>query len=364
MGRRLATVVLALTTVALCHGLAACQSPAAKAGGALAGKAAVPRGLARAGWIAESRRIVLAASTGFVVGRVTYLRNSLGMEFVRVPAGEFQMGDDLPPEEVHRRWPSGKAPWYRDAHPQHRVRITRPFLAAASEVTRAQFAQFVKDSGYRSDAERQGAAWALADDQWAWQAGASWRAAGFDAEDAHPAVCVTWNDANAFCAWLSKKEAVTYRLPTEAEWEYAARAGTDTTWYWGGVDTAVRRQANVAGAGEAVAWTARFDGADGFTWTAPVGRFLPNAFGLYDVIGNACEWCQDFYAPNSYTSEDRADPTGPTTGRKRVVRGGSWAYPPAMARAAFRDGCLPDRPEAVNGFRVVCELPSADEPGK
>jgi formylglycine-generating enzyme required for sulfatase activity len=317
----------------------------------------LPAVLREAGWKADRQRLALATPDGFQVREMAVFRNSLGMAFARVPDGKFRMGDTLTADEANRRWPGGSAAWCQDAQPRRRVRITRSFLIGAHEVTRGQFARFVKDTGHKTDAERLGGAWMFKDGRWDRQKGLDWRQPGFPAADDHPVVCVSWNDAQAFCQWLSKKEGLTYRLPYEAEWEYAARGGTTTTWFWGEIEAGGQRQANVAGTGEEVLWDRCFQGPDGYTWTAPVGKFLPNGFGLYDVIGNACEWCQDYYDPKAYAAGDAEDPTGPAAGTKRVVRGGAWAYGPLLARAAYRDANLPDRAEAVNGFRVVCAVP-------
>jgi hypothetical protein len=141
------------------------------------------------------------------------------MKFVRIEPGEFMMGS-----------PAGEKDRDDDEGPQHKVRITKAYYLGMHEVTRGQFAAFVQDAGYRTDAEKEGWSYAWDGNAWGQVNGASWKAPGFEQKDDHPEVCVSWNDAVAFCAWLSRKTGTTVRLPTEAEWEYACRAGTRTAY--------------------------------------------------------------------------------------------------------------------------------------
>jgi formylglycine-generating enzyme required for sulfatase activity len=188
----------------------------------------------------------------------------------------------------------------------------------------------------------------------------NWRNPRFTQTDAHPVVCVTWHDAVEFCKWLSKKEGRTYRLPTEAEWEYACRAGAATRYACGNYVTDLNGHANVADLSLAAefpkvdltGWTVPWN--DGHPFTAPVGSFKANAFGLYDMHGNAWEWCADWFDADYYKQSPRRDPPGPTTGTERVARGGSFRYHASYCRSANRGHCDPK--VAVNecGFRVVC----------
>lgn len=175
-------------------------------------------------------------------------------------------------------------------------------------------------------------------------------------------VNVTWNDAKAFCAWLSRKEGQKYRLPTEAEWEYACRAGTATR-HPGGDDTAtLARIANIAdqstkripGYPESIL-VASFD--DGHKFTAPVGSFAANAFGLNDMIGNVWEWCEDMYDEKAYSKRSgvTTDPLATSGSEDRVLRGGSWYNRPRPARSAGRFRSAPGRQDDASGFRVVRE---------
>jgi len=245
--------------------------------------------------------------------------NSLGMKLVLVPAGEFMMGS-----------PDSEPDAHGDEKPQHRVEITHPFYLGAYEVTVAQFRKFVEVTGYQTDAERA-----------APPAGTrpqTWRDPGFKQEDDHPVACVTWNDAAKFCQWLSDKAGMTYRLPTEAEWEYACRAGTTTPYSFGDDPASLKDYAWVEG--EA---------------THPVGKKKPNPWGLYDVHGNVEEWCADWYNQYYYANSPGQDPTGPSDGTQRVVRGVHLTDARRSSRSAYRFVRAPDQCEASTGFRVVCE---------
>ena len=160
----------------------------------------------------------------------------------------------------------------------------------------------------------------------------------------------------AFCKWLSGKEGKTYRLPTEAEWEYACRAGTTTRYYSGDDPETLAKVGNVEDAAANLKfphWTNAIKASDGYVFTAPVGKFKPNAFGLYDMHGNAWQWCSDWYDAKYYAKSPADDPTGPDTGDGRVIRGGSWDDSPHCARSAMRDGITPDLPSDGAGFRVA-----------
>ena len=185
----------------------------------------------------------------------------------------------------------------------------------------------------------------------------SWRNAGFEQTDEHPVVNVSWNDAVAFCKWLSRKEGKTYRLPTEAEWEYACRAGTTTRYYSGDDPETLAKVANVADA-TAKAKFPDWKCDDQRPATATCSRrrwakFKPNAFGLYDMHGNAWQWCADWYGEDYYAESPADDPTGPDSGDVRVLRGGSWIYGPLNSRSAVRIWTSPDVRDFDTGFRVA-----------
>ena len=187
----------------------------------------------------------------------------------------------------------------------------------------------------------------------------SWRNTGFEQTDEHPVVNVTWNDAVAFCEWLSKKKGQTYRLPTEAEWEYAYRAGTTTRYPSGDDPTTLEKGGKLADLTDAAVrakipdWKYMIRASDNYVFTSPVGKSKPNAFGLYDMYGNAFQWCADWYADNSYAVSPAGDPTGPDLGAQRVIRGGTWNFSPLGARSAERNKTEPDSRNCSAGFRVV-----------
>jgi formylglycine-generating enzyme required for sulfatase activity len=279
------------------------------------------------------------------------------MKLVKVPAGTFLMGS-LPTER--RRTRDGRE------SPRREVTISKDFHMGVCEVTRGQFAAFARDSGYVTQAEREGWAYAWDGRMWTKVAGASWRKVGFEQTDAHPVLCVSFDDAVAFCRWLGRKTSRAVRLPTEAQWEYACRAGTQTAFAWGDAWEKGEGWANCA---DQTARKKRFRGwrafpwEDGYVFTAPVGSYRANAFGLHDMHGNAWEWCGDWYARDYYKNGPKADPTGPATGKTRVLRGGGWMSSPPRCRAAGRTGCELRGwyCDFTVGFRVVVEADAARE---
>jgi formylglycine-generating enzyme required for sulfatase activity len=233
-----------------------------------------------------------------------------GPEMVVVPAGEFMMGS--PESEPGRS---------NDEGPLHKVKIARPFAVGRHTVTRGQFAAFMNNMNYKNP-------------------NTSWRNVGFRQEDNHPVVSVSWDNAQAYAAWLSKLTGQRYRLLSEAEWEYVARAGTRTPFWWG--SSIAPTQANYDG---------RYVYEGGVTKgeyrqaTVPVGTFEPNRWGLYNVHGNVYEWCEDFWH-DSYNGApvdgsawlQGGDVSGRLVrgGPYRVRRGGSWGSDPLVLRSARR----------------------------
>jgi sulfatase modifying factor 1 len=278
------------------------------------------------------------------------LVNALSQTLILIEPGEFLMGS--PHAEPLR----DEGEW------QHRVRIGRAFWMARVEVTRRQFATFVEQTGYVSDAERAGWSHGMGENgRWRQVAGIDWRDPGFPQSDSHPVVCVSLHDALAFCRWLSDHEGRTYRLPTEAEWEYACRAGRTTPYAWGDSVFDEQPRANAADK----AWTEQFPDAVGFPWndgcvfTSPVGRFSSNAWGLFDMHGNVAEWCLDRFEPYGLDAvADVVDAEALSAGdpAPRVMRGGSFAASPAFCRAAHRDAGPPGASFVTVGFRVVMEV--------
>lgn len=269
-------------------------------------------------------------------------------EMVVIPAGRFVMG--TAPGEEEREDLSVQ---YRNrSQPRHGVVVAR-FSAGKFEVTRGQYRAFAEATGRSSDGcfvwSRTGFEKDPAKD---------WRNPGYAQDDTHPVVCVSWDDAGAYARWLSQKTGRAYRLLTEAEWEYAARAGTTTARFWG--DAADRHcgyanaadlttQVQVPGASE---W--EIAGCDDrHAYTAPVGSYRANAFGLHDMLGNVWEWTQDCW--NESYSGAPADGSAWVAGDcfLRVVRGGSWEDAPLGLRAAYRVGSPTVIRVYIRGFRVA-----------
>ena len=235
--------------------------------------------------------------------------------------------------------------WYiervRLEGPQHRVTLTQPFGLAIHEVTRGQFRQFVEATGYKTDAQRNGLGGrGYRDGVWLQSPDFQWDTSlGFENEqtDEHPVINVSWNDATVSCKWLSKKEGLTYRLPTEAEWEYACRAGNEGRYCFGNEEWLL----------DGRVWSASQGGRN----TMPVGLSSANAFGVFDLHGNASEWCEDRFT--TYSDALVVDPVGSTKDTRRVHRGGTFlAYHP-LVRSAQRMFQEPHDVSLAAGFRVA-----------
>ena len=249
--------------------------------------------------------------------------NSIGMKLVRIAPGEFTMGSGSEAPKSADQW----AKRDYDEAPAQTVKISKPFLMGATEVTNAQYEQF--DPEHKKLRGRD----------------------GVNKADDEPVTFVTWHQAVAFCEWLSKKEGKPYRLPTEAEWEYACRAGTETPFNTG--DTLTPEQANIG--------LAR-DGKLQPT-TVKVASYPPNAWGLHDMHGNVLEWCLDWHGP--YENSPQTDPVGRADGYAKIARG--WCFhrperapePMKYWRSANRSGFLPEDANRYTGFRIVqAEMPT------
>lgn len=326
-------------------------------------------------------------------GEAKSTTNPLGMNMVRVAQGEFEMGM----LDEHRLKLEHKASAYqREIHdyvekPAFPVRLSHDYLIGETEVTKSQFRAFVEATGYQTDAEKAGEAWVFQPtaenplNRFSLVKGANWKAPGFEQTDKHPVTCISWHDAQAFCQWLTKKEGVTYRLPTEAEWEFACRAGTRSSYFSGENPDSVYKVGNVADASlyaihpedvlrQRVTGLETTEG-DGFAFTAPSKSFKPNAWGIYDTHGNVWEWCHDKYSDRYYDDmlaearkkgsrtkpEPIVDPQGPEDTPKhehgdwRSLRGGSWYVAPLQCRSSVRAFAEAHDAFSYIGFRVVRE---------
>ncbi|MCB1509456.1 MAG: SUMF1/EgtB/PvdO family nonheme iron enzyme [Hyphomicrobiaceae bacterium] len=262
-----------------------------------------------------------------------------GPEMVVVPAGSFVMGSP----DTEERW-SG---YDGREEPQHTVTFAEPLAVGRHAVTRGQFAAFVNNTSHKM----QGGAYVWTGSEWKKDPNVSWASPGFTQDDSHPVVCLNWDDAKAYADWLSKCTDKPYRLLSEAEWEYVARAGTTTPFWWG--SSISTSQANydgnfTYGSGAKGEYRKR---------TVPVGEFEPNPWGLYQVHGNAWEWCEDVWhdSYNGAPADGSAWLTGGDKSR-RVVRGGSWDNDPRNLRAAYRDWGTSDGRIDDQGFRLARTL--------
>ena len=267
-------------------------------------------------------------------------------EMVVVPAGSFRMG----------------SPTHEEGHhsiegPVHEVRIGAPFAVGVYEVTRGQWSDFVSETGHHTG----NACWTNENGEYEKRSGRSWRDAGFSQSDEHPVVCVDWDDARAYVRWLSRKTGEEYRLLSESEWEYVARAGTSTSRYWGDSETGQCRYAN--GADRTLKqrysdWEWGVAGCrDGAVHTSAAGIYESNGYGLYDVLGNVWEWTADC----TNESHVGAPRDGSAWEREfcvaRILRGGSWLYGPRSLRSARRNSGLSTGERFNdNGFRIARTL--------
>ncbi len=269
-------------------------------------------------------------------------------EMVVIPAGSFLMGP--PPGDPHRQ---------NEEQPQHRVNIAYVFAVGRFEVTRDEYAVFVSDTKL-PDPEGCNV---HEPPRWPTIMGLSWHNTGFPQTGRDPVVCVSWKEAQAYAGWLSRKTGHTYRLLSEAEWEYTDRAGTDSPAYWGDDPNEACKYANGVDAtlterfpkGK---WEDRVRCHDGFVFTAPVGSFKPNAFGLYDMEGNAFEWVEDCLSDDyqGAPTEGSARTEGADC-NTRVNRGGSWTSIPTGLRAAHRGADHFSSTRVVDlGFRLARTL--------
>ncbi|WP_339729252.1 bifunctional serine/threonine-protein kinase/formylglycine-generating enzyme family protein [uncultured Gimesia sp.] len=250
------------------------------------------------------------------------------LELMLIPSGEFLMGDGS----------SAEAASDVSVHP---VKLTQPFYMGATEITNEQFRRFVEETQHQTVAERSGG-FGVTGGSWGKSDAYYWNHLGdLPVRDQAPVVNISWNDAVAFCDWLSKKTGEVYRLPTEAEWEYACRAGSKGPWFFGTNSDEL----------EDHAWF--LDNSEGQVY--PAKQKQPNPFGLYDLYGNEWEWCQDYYADNYYAHSPLENPTGPEQGSERVRRGGGFQLGSDQLNSYVRGHGNPNSPSR-GAFRIVREV--------
>ena len=242
---------------------------------------------------------------------VSTYKNSLGQEFKLIPAGTFTMGSPPNDNPLDFSFPEEK--------PQHQVTLTQPFYLQTTEVTQAQ-----------------------------WESVMGKNPSHFRDCSTCPVETVSWNDVQSYIAKMNKRGEGTYSLPTEAQWEYAVRAGSTTELYNGAI-TSEYPYCDYDPNQDAIAWVCNNSGDK----THPVAQKTPNAWGLYDMLGNVWEWSQDWYDSKYYTSSAVTDPTGPSSGVWRVLRGGGWATDVSGCRSACRLSQFPETRIAMIGFRLL-----------
>jgi formylglycine-generating enzyme required for sulfatase activity len=277
-------------------------------------------------------------------------------EMVRVPAGTFFMGTPTA---------DPRDPATRAESPAVIVRIPKPFGLGRTEVTRREYRAFIADSGY--DARGPCITWDDALGRFNADRGRGWENPGRprEARDDHPVACVSWADARAYVEWLAHRTGKPYRLPSEAEWEYAARAGSAARWPWGDAPSDGCEFANLHDLSSRESYAFGWEPVrcrDAYPDVAPVGALRANDFGLYDMIGNVAEWVEDCFT-DSYVGRPRDGRPWEWVGgcTRRVLRGGSWVSPAERARSAFRDAADTTTRADFIGFRVALDLDGRTE---
>lgn len=266
--------------------------------------------------------------------------NSIGMQFKWIDAASFYMGQKT------------SSNYFVDNESQHTVRLTQGFYIQIKEVTNDQFAQFINDTKYRTDAEKSGC-WVYDHQRWRKQKGVTWQTPSWKKKAPNtfvnmPVTCVSWNDAKRFTHWLAQKEKINYALPSEAQWEFACRADTKTPFAFGNCLTT--KQSHHMGGDSffkkcSVKTDTRHDSP------LPVGSLSPNAWQLHDMHGNVSEWCRDWYGP--YPDKKVKDPLGPSQGVEKVIRGGHFLNMANECRSSRRQSFPPHEAASVIGFRTI-----------
>ena len=277
----------------------------------------------------------------------TWQEPATGMEFVYLPGGRFAMGQSQDEQSGLLAAVGEKNYQSRFARelPCHEVTVDG-FWMAKHPVTLAQFRKYVEDALCFTDAEEEGCAYAYVDGRWGEWPGYHWKNPGFAQDDDHPVVCVSWFDARKFSEWLAERSGLAIALPSEAQWEYACRAGSETAFSFG--NTIEPQQANFSVAQKS-------GGKASSAGTTSVGRYPMNSFGLANMHGNVWEWCKDGYDEGFYARPAalQPNPVCEYGGGYRVRRGGSWSYAPEYLRSAYRGRNYPDSSYSDIGFRIV-----------
>jgi formylglycine-generating enzyme required for sulfatase activity len=264
-------------------------------------------------------------------------------EMVVLPAASYEMGAS--PTDMDK---------LTQETPQHWISISKPLAMSRTEVTREQFSQFATETGLKVE----GGCWVFEDGKSEQRADRNWTQPGYLQSDSHPVTCVSWNDAVAYTKWLAEKTGKSYRLPTEAEWEFAARSGTTTARFWGDDPERACQYGNVADQktkaqiSHAANWVIH-GCSDGHPYTSPRSTFRQNSYGLFDMLGNVWEWVEDCWN-DSYRNAP-VDGSAWLTGAcgQRVARGGAWNSPPKSVRASTRNRNVNSYRDYSFGFRVV-----------
>ena len=270
-------------------------------------------------------------ASGNAGGNETFTVNGVSFTMIKVEGGTFRMG------ATSEQGSDADS----DEKPVHSVTLSDYYIGE-TEVTVGLFRKFIKETGYRTDADKKGGSYIWNGSEWVLTSGLNWQCdvngkIRSASEDNHPVIHVSWNDANEFCEWLNNKTGKNFRLPTEAEWEYAARGGNKSKGYkYSGSNTIGN-----------VAWY----WYNSSSATHNVKTKSPNELGIYDMSGNVFEWCEDWYG--NYSSGSQTNPTGPSTGYSRVLRGGSWYSSAKICRVSYRYDYFPDYRSYYIGFRLV-----------
>ena len=274
--------------------------------------------------------------------RINFDKNTLRIKWVKIPAGKFVMGTD-----IKNRW--------NNENPAHKIELDS-YSISKHEITVGQFRKFVQDTNYITEVEKKGIASVRKDGKWQKDKNANWEKPGFKQKDSHPVVLVTSGDAQMFCKWLSKKTGKNILLPTEAQWEKAARGSDGRTYPWGNSKLSGDKL-NCSDINIKIKKWGDKSINDGFAYTSPVGTY-PSGASIYkvmDMAGNVWEWCRDQYQKDYYSRSPKVNPPGPETGNGNSFRGGGWYCGAKTVTTTIRGGHGSEYNDFGLGFRIVME---------